>query len=112
MENVHMSEAVRTPLPAPAAGRESATAPVRPGRDEQAVAALVLALAGYLALPVVPSVMAIREGVAARRRLAGSDVPPGRWMATAGVLLGVVELALTALIVIGLIWFPLLVPGG
>lgn len=74
--------------------------------------ALVLAVAGYVALPVIPAVMAIREGLAARRRLDGSPELAGRWMATAAVLLGAAELLLTALLVIVLVWFPLLVPGA
>jgi hypothetical protein len=108
-----MTEAFGTPLPGVGAGVSEAAAPLpRVPRDDQAVAALVLAVAGYLALPVIPALMAIREGLAARRRLSAAGQPPGRWMATAAVLLGVAELALTALVVIGLIWFPLLVPGG
>jgi hypothetical protein len=112
-----MAEAFGTPLPAAAAGTPqaaSATTPAGPraARDDQAVAALVLAIAGYVALPVIPALMAIREGLAARRRLAGAGQPPGRWMATAAVLLGAGELVLTVVVVIGLIWFPLLVPGG
>ncbi len=111
-----MAEAFGTPLPAAAAGTPQAApatpAGTRAARDDQAVAALVLAIAGYVALPVIPALMAIREGLAARRRLAGAGQPPGRWMATAAVLLGAGELVLTVVVVIGLIWFPLLVPGG
>jgi hypothetical protein len=91
---------------------EPTTSHAAPGPDGQAVAALVLAVAGYVALPVIPAVMAIREGRAARRRLAGSPRQAGRWMATAAVLLGAAELLLAVLLVIGLVWFPLLVPGA
>lgn len=108
-----MAEALRTPLPNPAIGHaEAVGARPRAARDAQAVAALVLAVGGYVALPVIPAVMAIREGVAARRRLVASPELAGRWMATAAVVLGAAELVLAVLLVIALVWFPLLVPGG
>jgi hypothetical protein len=114
VQHVGVDEALRPPLSDPAAPRAQTAAPARtrPARDEGAVTALVLAVAGYVALPVIPAVMAIREGLAARRRLQGSSEPAGRWMATAAVVLGAAELLLAVLVVIALVWFPLLVPGG
>jgi heme/copper-type cytochrome/quinol oxidase subunit 2 len=82
------------------------------GRDEGAVAALVLALAGYIALPVIPAVMAVVTGLRARRRIRATPGLRGERMAVAAVVLAVAELVLAVLIIVGLIWFPLLVPGG
>jgi uncharacterized protein DUF4190 len=90
----------------------TAGAHVPTGRDEAAVAALVLAIAGYIALPVIPSVMAIWIGLHAHRRIRATPGLGGDRLALAAVVLGVGELVLAVLIVIGLIWFPLLVPGG
>jgi hypothetical protein len=81
------------------------------GWDQEAVAALILAVAGYVALPVIPSLMAIKAGLDVRRRTGSSPGLRGRGVATAAVVLGVAELVLAVLIVAGLIWFPTLVPG-
>jgi hypothetical protein len=86
--------------------------PAGSGRDEGAVAALVLALAGYIALPVIPAVMAIVAGLRARRRIRATPGLRGDRLALAAIALATVELALAALIAVALIWFPLLVPGG
>jgi hypothetical protein len=81
-------------------------------RDEGAVAALVLAVAGYLALPVIPAVMAIWIGLAARRRIAATPGLRGRWMADAAILLAVVELAAAVALVVIMVRDPLLLPGS
>jgi Domain of unknown function (DUF4190) len=86
--------------------------PAPPARDEEAVAALVLAVAGFLAVPVIPSVMAIRFGLAVRSRARATPGLRGRWMGTAAVVLGIVELALAVAVIVGLVWFPTMVPGG
>jgi hypothetical protein len=77
-----------------------------------AVAALVLAIAGFLGLPVVPSVMAIRIVLRARRELADQSQAAHRRLAVAAVVLGFAELVAAVVIVALLIWAPLLVPSG
>jgi hypothetical protein len=77
-----------------------------------AVTALVFAIAGFVAVPVVPSVLAIRIGLRARRELAGKGPSSHRWVAVTAVVLGVAELVAAAGIVVLLIWAPTLVPSG
>ena len=94
--------------------------PGRPGagesaelrRDEGAVAALVLAVAGYVALPVIPAVMAIWIGLPARRRIAATPGLRGRWMVDTAIVLAVVELVAAVALTVIMIRDPLLLPSS
>lgn len=79
---------------------------------DEAVAALVLVVGGFLALPIVPSVMAIRIGLRARRELAEQGQAVHRRLAATAVVLGFAQLVAAVVIVVLLIWAPLLVPSG
>jgi hypothetical protein len=79
---------------------------------DAAVAALVLAIGGFFALPVVPSVMAISIGLRARRELTDQGPTVHRWLAVAAIVLGIAELLAAVVIVVLLIWSPLIVPSG
>lgn len=67
--------------------------------DGGAIASLVLGILGFVIFPIVPSVLAIWLGVSARRRIRTDPSLTGEGLATAGVILGVVELVLVAIAV-------------
>jgi hypothetical protein len=69
-------------------------------------------VAGYVALPVIPAVMAVWTGVAARRRIAATPGLRGRWMADAAILIAVVELVAAVALTVIMISDPLLLPGS
>jgi hypothetical protein len=71
---------------------------VEEARSGKAVAALVLGIAGLLIAPIVCSTLAIVFGVLARRDIDQRPALTGRGLATAGIVLGVLGLAL------GLVW--------
>jgi hypothetical protein len=71
---------------------------VEEARSGKAVAALVLGIAGLLIAPIVCSTLAIVFGVLARRDIDRRPALTGRGLATAGIVLGVLGLAL------GLVW--------
>jgi uncharacterized membrane protein len=67
--------------------------------DGGAIASLVLGVLGFVVFPVVPSILAIWLGLAAKRRMRQDPSLGGEGLATAGVILGVIELALVTLAV-------------
>jgi hypothetical protein len=71
--------------------------------EGRAIASLVLGIVGFVAFPLVPSVLAIWLGVTAKRRMRADPTLTGEGLATAGVILGVVEIVLVVLSVILLI---------
>jgi hypothetical protein len=74
------------------------TALPMPQRTEgRAIAALVLGILGFVAFPVAPSVLAIWLGMSAKRRIQADPSLTGEGLATAGVILGIVELVLVTL---------------
>jgi hypothetical protein len=77
---------------------QSQSAPRTPGK---ATASLVLGLVGMFLFPIIPSILAIVFGGSAKREIdASGGSLTGRGMATAGVVLGWVALAIWALIII------------
>ena len=68
--------------------------------DGLAVAALVLGILAFVILPVIGAVLAIVFGVQSRHRIDADPSLDGRSMATAGVVLGIVELVLVSLTVL------------
>lgn len=82
-----------------------------PHRDRDAEAALVLGLFGFLAVPIVPALFAIRLGIASRRRIRSNPGLTGERMAAAGIVLGVAELVVAAVLIAVLIVNPGTLPG-
>ena len=58
------------------------------GTSGNAIASLVLGIAGFVILPLVPSIIAIILGHNAKKDIAGRPGLGGEGMATAGVILG------------------------
>ena len=70
-----------------------------------AIASLILGIAGFFVFPIVPSILAVVFGQKARKELRRDPTLGGEGLATGGIVLGWVGLALTA---IGLIFVLLL----
>ena len=70
-----------------------------------AIASLILGIAGFFIFPIVPSILAVVFGYKARDELRGNPSLGGDGLATAGIVLGWVGIALTA---IGLVFLLLL----
>jgi hypothetical protein len=70
-----------------------------------AIASLILGIAGFFVFPIVPSLLAVVFGQKAREELRRDPTLGGDGLATGGIVLGWVGLALTA---IGLIFVLLL----
>lgn len=71
-----------------------------------AIASLILGIAGFFVFPIVPSILAIVFGLKAREELRRDPAVGGEGLATAGIVLGWVGIALVG---IGLIFLlPLL----
>lgn len=84
------------------AGREGSGAPAAipaaPGETSgKALASLILGIAGLVMLPVVGPILAIIFGVSAKREIASRTGLGGESMATAGIVLGGIGIALAAL---------------
>jgi hypothetical protein len=70
-----------------------------------AIASLILGIAGFFVFPIVPSILAIVFGLKAREEFRRDRAVGGDGLATAGIVLGWVGIALTA---IGLLFLLLL----
>jgi hypothetical protein len=79
---------VAQPLPAPAQPAS--------GTSGSAIASLVFGIAGFFVFPVIPSIMAIVFGYAARREIAQKPGLGGEGFATAGIVLGWIGAAIWA----------------
>jgi hypothetical protein len=70
----------------------------------KATAALVLGILGLVLIPIIPSILAIVFGNSAKQQIDGSGGRlGGRGLASAGVVLGWVALALGALLIIAVV---------
>ena len=78
--------------------------PLEQRTEGRAIASLVLGILGFVVFPVVPSVLAIWLGVTAKRRIQVDPGLGGEGMATAGIILGVVELVLVALAIVAMLF--------
>jgi hypothetical protein len=65
----------------------------------KAIASLILGIAGFVILPVVGPIVAIVFGVLAKREIASRSGLGGEGMATAGIVLGSIGIALVAIVV-------------
>jgi hypothetical protein len=66
----------------------------------KAIASLVLGIGGFVIFPVVLSILAIVFGRSAKREIAERPGPGGSGLATAGIVLGWVGVALTVVAVL------------
>ncbi|PKQ28718.1 MAG: hypothetical protein CVT63_01325 [Candidatus Anoxymicrobium japonicum] len=109
------------PLPPPPPGMPpGAGAPPPPGytpyrrapqTDGMAVASLVLGIAGFFCCPLISGILAVIFGYMARRNIKESGgALGGDSMATAGIILGYVQLGLTLLFIA--IWIITIVISG
>jgi hypothetical protein len=64
----------------------------------KAIASLILGIAGFVVLPVVGPILAIILGVSAKREIASRTGLGGKGMATAGIVLGAIGVAVAALV--------------
>ncbi len=71
--------------------------------DSRAITSLVLAILGFIVVPVIASALAIWLGVTARRRIAEDPALTGDGLALTGIILGAAELVLFFLSLILLI---------
>jgi hypothetical protein len=62
-----------------------------------AVASLVLGIAGFFVIPLIPSILAVVFGQKAKDEIRANPGISGEGLATAGVVLGWVGIALSAL---------------
>jgi hypothetical protein len=65
-----------------------------------AVASLVLGIAGFFVFPVIPSILAIVLGNKARAEMRADPTIAGDGLATAGIVLGWVGVAITGIVLI------------
>ena len=85
------------PPPVPPPGPGGYYAPAQ--NDRQAVAALVCGIGGFLC--IIPAIIAIVLGTQSRKRIdASGGRLAGRGMATAGMVLGIVWVGLSAVVLI------------
>jgi hypothetical protein len=77
-----------------------AVRPASEGTSGNAIASLVLGIVGLVIFPVVPSILAIVLGRSAKRDIRERPGLSGEGLATAGIVLGWVGVALIALAVV------------
>jgi hypothetical protein len=65
-----------------------------------AVASLVLGIAGFFVFPVIPSILAIVFGGKAREEMRANPAIGGDGLATAGIVLGWVGVAITGIVLV------------
>jgi uncharacterized protein DUF4190 len=65
-----------------------------------AIASLILGIAGFFVFPIVPSILAVVFGQKAREELRREPTLGGEGLATAGIVLGWVGIALVAIVLL------------
>ncbi len=68
--------------------------------SDRAVASFVLGIIGLVFIPVVAPLLALWLGISARRQIRADPSLSGDWMATAGIVLGAVGVALSLLMLL------------
>lgn len=91
------------PQAPPSWGNPTAAVVSAPATSPLAIASLALGVAGFIVLPVIGALAAIVLGVMARKQIDRDANLGGRGLATAGLVLGVIELCLVALWILLLI---------
>lgn len=85
-------------------------APVAARTSGNAIASLALGVAGFVLFPLIPSILAITFGHAARREIAQKPGTGGEGLATAGIVLGWIGVAFAAFGLLLLLLFLSAVP--
>jgi hypothetical protein len=80
--------------------------PVTSGR---AIASLILGVLSFVLLPFVGAALAIWLGVEAKREIRNDPTLGGEGLATAGIILGIVQLVLVAVALLGIVVLGLVV---
>jgi hypothetical protein len=80
--------------------RADAVRPVSEGTSGNAIASLVLGILGFVVFPLVPSILAIVLGRSAKRDIAARPGLGGEGMATAGIVLGWIGVAVIVVAVL------------
>ena len=83
--------------------------PAVPVTSGRAIASLVFGVLGFVMLPFVGSAIAIWLGLSAKREIRDDATLAGEGLATAGIILGVVALALAAMAFVGIVLLSLFV---
>jgi hypothetical protein len=65
-----------------------------------AIASIILGIAGFFVFPIVPSILAVVFGQKAREELRQEPTLAGDGLATAGIVLGWVGIALVAIVLL------------
>jgi hypothetical protein len=65
-----------------------------------AIASLILGIAGFFVFPIVPSILAVVFGQKAREELRREPTLGGEGLATVGIVLGWVGIALVAIVLL------------
>lgn len=89
--------------PGPAAGTVITVAPPGKRTEGFAIASLACGIAGFFAIPIIGSILAIVFGAAARKRLAQDPDLGGADLARAGIIIGWVGVVLGIVVVLFLI---------
>lgn len=71
-----------------------------PSHKGMATAALVCSIVGILVAPPILGTIAIILGAIARRNMRTSNNPDGQGMATAGIIIGAIETAITVAVIV------------
>jgi hypothetical protein len=110
MSNGDRTTAGATPPPLPGTGPTGphvpgtldSRPPAAPGQSYKGLAtgSMVCALVGILVAPPILGIIAIILGAVARNNMRISNNPDGRGMATAGLIIGALETAITVVIII------------
>lgn len=74
--------------------------PVGTGTNAKAIASLVLGIGGFAVCPVIMSVAAVVLGHMARNEIGDPPRQEGKGLALAGLILGYIALALTAILIL------------
>jgi hypothetical protein len=87
----------------PKCGHPTSTLAARGRMEPLAIWALALGIAGLVACPFIPSIIAVILGSQAKTRLAMDDTLQGDQLAKTGVILGWIGIGLGILVIIGII---------
>ena len=71
-----------------------------PRTSGYAIASLILGIAGFVVFPIVPSILAVVFGLKAREEFRRDPAVAGDGLATAGIVLGWVGIALLAIVLV------------
>jgi Domain of unknown function (DUF4190) len=79
---------------------------------DRAVAALVVGIVGLVFIPVVAPVLALWLGISAKKQIRDDSSLTGEWMATVGIILGAIGVALSLLMLLVVVFIVAPVHSG